>query len=481
MDWSAAALEIGTLALAVGVLALDLIAPSREPAARRTGLFAIAAAGLAALLLVSLRLPAPAAFTRAYVQDGFALLAKRVMLAAALAALAGMAPYATARRIADRAGETIVLVLFATVGAMALVSAREYLTLFVAFELLSLPLYVLAAVEKERGASPEGAIKIFLFGSVSSAILLLGIALLVAASGTTFWDGPPAAGRTAVLGAALVLSGFGFKIAAFPFSLWVPDTYQAAPTPILAFLSVAPKAAAVAALFRIVHEVFEPAGIASAPWIATLAALAMIFGNLLALRQHDLKRLLAYSGVAQIGYVLLALAAGTRDAPGLALFFFVAYLVSNGGAFLVVAALECAGSEATLHGVRNLRRRAPVLAAALLVFLLSLGGIPFVLGFWGKMYVFLAAAQAGLYPLVGLGAVLAVVALYYYLNVARAMLTVEEDGDSVPVAPLHLAAILACALAVTGLGLAPQLLANPCLRAADTLMAPSPITKTQSR
>jgi NADH-quinone oxidoreductase subunit N len=153
---------------------------------------------------------------------------------------------------------------------------------------------------------------------------------------------------------------------------------------------------------------FGPAGIPVGPSIATLAALAMIFGNLLALRQEDLKRLLAYSGVAQIGYVLLALASGTPDGAGLALFFFAAYLLSNGGAFLVLAALECGGTEPTIHGVRNLMRRSPVLAASLLVFLLSLGGIPFVVGFWGKMYVFLAAAEAGLYPLVGLGAVLAV-------------------------------------------------------------------------
>lgn len=482
MTWSAAALEIGTLALAVVVLAIDLAVPVRRADAKRAGLYDVAAIGLVALLILSFRLPAPVTLGPGYLQDPFALIVKRVMLAAALLTVAGLRPYASERRIAHRAGETIVLLLFATVGGMALASAREYLTLFVAFELLSLPLYVLAGAEKERGIAPEGAMKIFLFGSVSSALLLLGIALLYAATGTTFWAGATGGGRLAAFGAALLLSGFGFKIAAFPFALWVPDTYQAAPTPVVAFLSVAPKAAAVAALFRLTLDAFAPSGIAVGSWIAVLAALAMIFGNLLALRQTDLKRLLAFSGIAQIGYVLAALAAGTREGAGLALFFFVAYLVSNGGAFLVLAGIEAAGEEATLHGVRNLIRRSPFLAASFLVFLLSLGGIPFVVGFWGKMYVFLAAAHAGLYWLVGLGAVLAVVALFYYLNVARMMIIVDEDGPQFSAAAPIAAGVAACAVLVVVFGLVPGRLAGPCLKAADGLAAPpAVVTNSQSR
>jgi NADH-quinone oxidoreductase subunit N len=484
MSWSAAALEVGTLALAVAVLALDLAVPRHRADARRSGLFALAGFGLMGLLAWSFVLPHPVELTAAYVQDGFALLIKRVMLASALLAVVGMAPYATARRVADRAVAAMILLLFAAVGGMALASAREFLTLFVAFELVSLPLYVLAGIEKERRLAPEGAMKIFLFGSVSSAILLLGIALLFAATGSTFWSSAASGSQAAAFGAALLLAGFGFKIAAFPFSLWVPDTYQAAPTPVVAFLSVAPKAAAVAALFRLSLQVFAPMDIPFGSWIAVLAALAMIVGNLLALRQSDLKRLLAFSGIAQIGYVLAALAAGTRQGAGLALFFFVAYLLSNGGAFLAVAAVECCGEEPTLEGVRNLLRRAPLLAASLLVFLLSLGGIPFVIGFWGKMYVFLAAAQAGLFWLVALGALLAVVALYYYLNVARAMLMVPDEGTALRVPTVLLGTIVACAIAVAGLGVVPQLLAEPCLRAADTLSAPlstpAPVTNSQS-
>ena len=471
---TAASLELGTLALAVLLLAWDLIFPARKADPRRGGLFVLAGAGLAGLIAWSFVLPSPVGLTDAFVLDGFALFIKRILLAAVLLAVVGLYPYARKRGVADRSGEALVLLLFATVGGMALCSAREFLTLFVAFELLSLPLYVLTALEKERRTAVEGAIKMFLFGSVSSAVMLLGIGFLFSATGTTFWMrvAPWPHDPLIAIGAALLLVGFGFKIAIFPFSLWVPDTYQAAPTPILAFLSVAPKAAAVAALFRLVFEVFQPAGVPVTHWLAILAGLTMTVGNLLALRQHDLKRLLAFSGIAQIGYILLALAAGTKLAAGLALFYFVAYLAANAGAFLVVSAMETSGCEPTLHGARHMIGRSPLLAAAMLVFLLSLGGIPFALGFWGKMYVFLAAAQTGLYGLVFLGAVLAVVALFYYLTIARSMFIVKDDGPAIEVAGPVLAAILACAVVAGAGGLVPQWFVDPALEAAESITIP---------
>jgi NADH-quinone oxidoreductase subunit N len=299
-------------------------------------------------------------------------------------------------------------------------------------------------------------------------MLLLGLALLFGATGTTFWHQLPATLPHAGLvgpGLLLLLAGFGFKIAMFPFYIWVPDTYEAAPTPMVAFLSVAPKAAGVATLLRLYFEVFSAQAYNVTAWVGVLAALTMIAGNMLALPQRNLKRLLAYSGVAQIGYVLLAVAAGTRFGAGMALFFFVAYLFSNMGAFLSVAAVEAAGHEPTLQGVRNLIRRAPVLAGSFLAFLLSLGGIPFVLGFWGKLNVFLAAGRAGLWWLVFLGALLAVVALYYYLNVARWMFIVEEDAADVTVPLAIMIAVLLCAIVVVGGGLWPNLFVQPALDA----------------
>ena len=200
----------------------------------------------------------------------------------------------------------------------------------------------------------------------------------------------------------------------------------------------------------------------------------MTVGNLLALRQRDLKRLLAFSGIAQIGYVLLALAAGTTLAAGLALFYFVAYLVANAGAFLVVTAMETAGCDPTIDGARHMVRRSPLLASAMLVFLLSLGGIPFALGFWGKMYVFLTAAQAGLFGLVFLGAVLAVVALFYYLTVAR--IDVHRRRTTAPRSRSPRRSwpwILACALVAGAGGLVPQWFVEPALKAAESMTIPS--------
>ena len=465
MNWGAVTLEVGLLALSVLVLGWDLIFASGSGKSRR-GDYVIGAVGLVGLLVWSFRLPVGVTFTETLVQDSFALYVKQVLLVAGLLTVVATYPYADRRGWSSRSAEFLVLLLFAMIGGMALVSAREFLTLFVAFELLSLPLYSLAAIEKNRPESPEGALKIYLFGSVSSAALLLGIGLLFAATGTTFWlEIQQADGALFGTGLILLLVGFGFKVAMFPFYMWVPDTYQAAPTPMVAFLSVAPKAAGIAALFRLYFEVFSVHHTGLIGWIAVLAAATMILGNLMALPQTNLKRLLAYSGVAQIGYVLLAVAAGTSFGAAMALFFFVAYLFSNIGAFLSVAALEAAGEEPTLYGVRNLIRRSPALAAAFLVFLLSLGGIPFALGFWGKMYVFLAAGRAGLWSLVFLGAVLAVVALYYYLNVARWMLIVPDKGPRVEVPVPILIAIFACALLVIGGGLIPRLFVEPAIRA----------------
>jgi NADH-quinone oxidoreductase subunit N len=471
MNWNAIGLEVGVLALSMIVLAWDLTAGRGRGGSHR-GAFGIASVGLLGLFILSFRLPTGVAFTPALIQDEFALFVKQVLLVAGFLTVLATFPYADRRGWTRRSGEFLVLLLFALVGGMSLVSAQDFLTLFVAFELLSLPLYSLAAIEKNRPEAPEGAMKIFLFGSVSSAALLLGLGLLFAATGTTFWNevaGSPENGSLMTLGLVLLLVGFGFKVAMFPFYMWVPDTYQAAPTPMVAFLSVAPKAAGIAALFRLYFELFATHVPAVTYWVAVLAGLTMIAGNLMALPQTHLKRLLAYSGVAQIGYVLLAVAAGSKLAAGMALFFFVAYLFSNIGAFLCVAAIEAGGEEPTLHGVRNLIRRSPVLAAMFLAFLLSLGGIPFALGFWGKMYVFLAAGQAGLWGLVFLGAVLAVVALYYYLNVARWMFIVGDDGPRIVVPGAILLAVALCTLLVVGGGLVPRLFVDPAIRAAAGL------------
>lgn len=400
------------------------------------------------------------AFSGTFVSDSFAVTLKQLFLIATGLAVLGSISHT--EKPLGREGEYYLLLLFSLLGMMITVSARELLLLFVGFELMSIPLYVLSGLDKENPRSAEGALKIFLFGTVSSALLLLGIGIFFAATGTTSWIPEHSlAGLSDSLGTLaliILLAGFGFKIAAFPFQFWVPDTYEGAPTPFVAFLSVAPKVAGFGILFRLFFEALAPLAPMWTLYAIWLAALTMIVGNLLALPQRNIKRLLAYSGIAHIGYMLLGLASGSKFGLEMSVFYFIAYLFSNMGAFLVAEAVCRATGSDDLDSYTRLYRRAPFLSLAMLVFLLSLGGIPFVIGFWAKLYIFLAAAEAGHIFIVFLGALLTVVALFYYLNVARKMYIDEGSGGTSFISlPFDLSiSIATCTLAVVLLGLYPK-------------------------
>ena len=254
----------------------------------------------------------------------------------------------------------------------------------------------------------------------------------------------------------LLLAGLGFKIAAFPFHMWAPDTYEAATTPFVAWLSVAPKTAGFVAIIRIYVEGLGTTAEMWMPILATLAGMTIVTGNLMAIPQRNIKRLLAYSGVAHIGYMLIGVAAVSSAGVAMLLFYLVAYLFGNIGTFLVVEAVAQSEKSDGIDAYRGLAQRSPLLALAMLVFLLSLGGIPFVAGFWAKLYIFLAAAERGMYGLVFLGAVLTVVALYYYLLVARRMyIEAPTRREPVPMPGLLGAAIAVCAIGVVGMGVYP--------------------------
>jgi NADH-quinone oxidoreductase subunit N len=364
-------------------------------------------------------------------------------------------------------------VLTSLLGMMVLASARDLILLFVAFELMSIPLYVLAGFLKRDPTAVEASLKFFLVGSVSSAVMAYGLSFVYGATATTDLAKIAATGAATpllTLGLVMTLVGFAFKIAAFPFHMWVPDTYEAASTPFVAWLSVAPKAAGFVAIFRVY---FEGGGERAAAWVpaaALLATITMLAGNLMALPQQNTKRLLAYSGIAQIGYMLVGVAAASAAGTAMVLFYLVAYVFGNMGAFLVVEALARAeGSEAT-SAFRGLAQRSPLLALAMLLFLLSLGGIPFVAGFWAKLYVFWAAAEQGLYWLVLLGAILTVVALFYYLVIAKRMyIEAPENPARVPVATTLALSVALCALGVVLLGIYPAAVVMAALRVAAPL------------
>lgn len=433
----------------------------------------VAVVGLALLTGVAMVLAPDTAPRGMFALDGLAVFAKRLFLAATtVGVLGGLATATPAYR--RRCGEYHLLILASLLGMLVLASARDLVLLFVAFELMSMPLYVLAGFLKRDAMAVEAALKFFLVGSVSSAIMAYGLSFVYGAARTTSLAGAAkafAAGDPLVtLGLLTAFAGFGFKIAAFPFHMWVPDTYEAGPTPFVAWLSVAPKAAGFVALFRVY---FEGAGERVAYWMPVLAGLAtitIIAGNLMALPQQNVKRLLAYSGVAHIGYMLVGLAAASATGTAMVLFYLVAYVFGNMGAFLVVEAVSRSEGSEQLAAFRGLAQRSPLLALAMLLFLLSLGGIPFVAGFWAKLYVFWAAAQQGLYWLVLVGAVLTVVALFYYLLVAKRMYIEPPDRtDRVRLAPTLALAVGLCVVGIVALGLWPKPVVMAALRVAAPL------------
>jgi NADH-quinone oxidoreductase subunit N len=466
----ACVLEIGLGALLLLVFVANLALRDRD----RRAIGWIASGGVLVLAVTSfLVMPSPPVLRGMFVQDGLALFAKRLFLAATfvglLAALGNAHP-----TFVRRAGEYHLLILSSLLGMFVLVSARDIILLFVAFELMSIPLYVLSGFLKRQEEAVEAALKFFLVGSVSSAVLAYGLSFVYGAVRSTDLA-TVARASTAIqpfltLGLLTAFAGFAFKIAAFPFHMWVPDTYEAASTPFVAWLSVAPKAAGFVALFRVY---LEGVGDRAATWIplaAGLATLTIVAGNLMALPQQNTKRLLAYSGIAHIGYMLVGFAAASASGVAMVLFYLVTYVFGNMGAFLVVEAVARAeGSEATA-AFRGLAQRSPLLALAMLLFLLSLGGIPFVAGFWAKLYVFWAAASAGLYWLVLVGAILAVVALFYYLVVAKRMYIEPPERPEPLRLPATLAlAVLLCVAGVVALGVYPKPLVMAALRAAAPL------------
>ncbi len=445
---------------------------SRGEDRRRVGV--IGAAGLVVLFGVAWRSePGVALFGGSFVQDELAIFAKRLFLLASVIGVAGSLGL-RAPTFARRATEYYLAILASLLGMLVLASARDLVLLFVAFELMSMPLYYLAGFLKRDEMAVEAALKFFLVGTVSSAVLVYGFSFLYGVAGTTDLRGIAAALQGGhplmVLGMILALGGLGFKIAAFPFHMWVPDTYEAASTPFVAWLSVAPKAAGFIVIFRLYLEGVGDRAILWVPLAAGLATITIVAGNLMAIPQQNVKRLLAYSGIAHIGYMLVGFAAVSAVGVAMMLFYLVAYLFGNMGAFLVVEAVAQSEGSDSIAAYRGLAQRSPVLALSMLLFLLSLGGIPFVAGFWAKLYVFWAAAEQGLYWLVLVGAVLTVVALFYYLLVAKRMyIDAPEKSAPVVVTPFLTLSIFLCVVGVVGMGLYPKPLVMAALRAAAPL------------
>ena len=435
---------VAAVLTAIAIMLVDLVWPNRSSLAVGTALIGLAATAALVVIVGGTGTETQYAFGDTYKVDALTTFLQLLLIAIVALSILFGPDYLRPRGLP--VAEFATVLVFALTGAMLISAAADLLILFIALELMVLPGYMLAAYHKSDGYSTEGAIKYFLLGSFSSAIFLFGLAFVWGMTGTTHTEtlgtrlAEIVAGQSELspglaMGLALMTTGVAFKIAAVPFHYWTPDAYQGSPTPVTGYLSVGPKVGAFALILRLFADGLWPLAEWWLPVVIVLAALTMTLGNLVALTQDNVKRMLAYSSIAHTGYMLVGLAAygagQVRGAEGL-LFYGAAYTFMNLGAFAVVAALQKrAGVTSQLETFAGLGRREPLLGALMLLFLLSLTGIPPLAGFWAKVYVILPAIEEGgaLTFLAVLTVLNATAAAFYYLRVAVYMYMREPASE----------------------------------------------------
>ncbi|HUF39637.1 MAG TPA: NADH-quinone oxidoreductase subunit N [Anaerolineales bacterium] len=398
--------------------------------------------------------------------DGFAVFVSVLLLASGMVAVGLL--YGYSRRMGFERGEIYTLLLFSMGGMVLMAYAADLIAVFLALELFSIPLYILAGIARPRSESEESALKYFLIGAFSSAIMVYGIALVYAATGATALSGIVAAlGSPAFnvtlfsVGGGLVLVGFGFKVGAVPFHMWIPDVYQGAPSAVTAFMAVGAKAAGFAALLRVFVTAFSTR-FDVMPELTTviwwMSALTMIVGNVLAVSQKNIKRLLAYSSISHAGFILMAFTAYGQesvaaDSVASALFYLLAFAVTSYGVWAIVMSLEQVedGDDGMRKGLNlddyaGLGQRHPALALAMTIFMLSFIGLPPTLGFAGKLYLFRTAIAGGFYSLAVIGVLTSLISAYYYLKIVVIMYMVDGEPQ------VHKARMLGWTVGVSAVG-----------------------------
>lgn len=486
--------ELSVAALAVILVLVDLVVKNRSV------LPILAVLGLAAPLIFSLLLWFDLSsgntmqmhgLFNTLVVDKFSLFFKFLLVAAVGVVILSSTDYV--QKFARFQAEYYALVLFATCGMMLLASTTELITIYISLELTALPLAALAAFMGDK-RSTESGMKFLILSAVSSAVLLYGMVIVYGFTGATSLPviaeqlggmdlgGAPFGSNALLFGIVLMIAGFGFKVASVPFQMWAPDVYEGSPTPITAFLSVASKAAGFAVILRVFYIAF-PADTLSLDWSATfavLSALSMTIGNLVAIRQDNIKRMMGYSTVAHAGYILVGLAAVAARTPGAessigpsgVLFYLGGFAATNLAAFSVIIAISNRINSDRIDDYAGMARRAPILAAALTLSMISLTGIPPAVGFWAKIYLFSAAVEANLEWLVVIGVVNSVISAYYYLRVVKAMYLSEPTSQERVAFGMPMQ--LAVALGFIGtliFGIYPTPLLNLARSAANVLLA----------
>ena len=448
--------------LLVGLAGLIMLSDLVWPESRKRGLGLLTSVGFGVILVVALIFSRPAApagnplIFGGMIRDDFAAFFFRIMFlfSGAVVALLSLDSPGVGRK-----GEYYAILVSAVLGMNFMAAAADLIMLYLSIETTSIALYLLAGYLRDEDKSAESGLKYFLFGAFTSTVMLYGFSLLYGFTGKTnlyelgsaLASVPPLA---VVAASMLVLVGFGFKVAAVPFHFWSPDVYEGAPTPITAFISVASKAAGFAVLLRVMLAVFPGAESYWVPLMAAISTATMTLGNSLALAQKNIKRLLAYSSIAQAGYALIGLAANSKEGLAATIFYLATYTLTNLVAFgVIILTSRIVGSD-EIKDYAGLSRRSPGLALAFMVAFLSLGGMPPFAGFFGKFFVFAAAVQQDLIWLAFVGVINAIVGLYYYLTVLKVVYLYrsEHENEKIPTPRAYAFALAACVVGILLLG-----------------------------
>lgn len=426
--------ELWMTLLTCVILSLDFACPKLSKP--KLAYLSIAGMGLITLQLVGYAIEGKSgiSFGGMFVLDQLALFFKIFILLSTI--VMTLASIDALEKIPYFRGEYYFLLLFSALGMMFMVSANDFLSLFITLEFSTFGFYILVAYLRDDLKSNEAAIKFFILGALAAALIAYGVSLVYGETGTVLFHEivamRPEASVGLMIGLLFIFIGVSYKLGAVPFHTWVPDVYQGAPTTVTAYLSVVPKAATFGIFLRVVLGTFLDL---KADWqwmIVAIAILSMTYGNITAIAQKNMKRLLAYSGIAQIGTVLIGLAAGSKMGSDSILFYLLTYLFANIGAFIVVIIFQNLTDKDDIEDLAGLNRRSPLMAFAMLLFLLSLAGVPPLAGFIGKVYVLAAAVNQGLIFLVAVALINMVISFYYYLIVVKKIYAVEPT-ESTPI------------------------------------------------
>ncbi|HTB84691.1 MAG TPA: NADH-quinone oxidoreductase subunit N [Candidatus Sulfotelmatobacter sp.] len=477
MNSSLISLEVSVIAIGLVLMLADFFVPAE----RRRFICYFGIVALGALLLINLSGNGNCdiqgtAFNGAYINDGLAIFFKRFFMIAAILVLFIAAEFAD-KLAAGAVAEYYSLIVFALAGMLFAASSNDFAMLFVSIELITITFYVLVSFQRSKIASLEAGVKYLILGALSSAFLIFGIALIWGTTGELNFTKLAAVApqfetsKIFLLGVLLVLVGLGFKIAAFPFQIWAPDVYQGAPTPTTAFLAVGSKAAGFVLLLRVLFTALPTVTMHWEKLLIVISAITILWGNLCALPQRNLKRMLGYSSIAHAGYLLLGVAALNASGQAAILYYLAGYLFTTLAAFLVIAVVLRHLDNTDVSGLAGLSRRSPLLAATMTISMVSLAGIPPLAGFFGKFLLLKSVVEAAkathghetaYYWLVAIALTGVVISIYYYFNVVRAIFWSKDTEDLSPIqlsAPAKLTACV-CIAGIFWLGLFPNTVLN---------------------